>query len=94
MKEDRNIVKKQLDLVAKSYDEAIDFGIKGIDLYDDLPKHITNHPDHPMFRRLRTEGVLSDSGRKEIKDYLAPNTNMNFIDLGCCLNLMFNRYDK
>lgn len=40
------------------------------------------------------EGGLSDSGRKEIRDYLSPNPNMKFIDLGCCLNLMFNGYDQ
>lgn len=84
----------QLELVSKSYDKAIDFGRKGIDLYEDLPEYITNHPDYPMFQRLRKEGSLSDSGRKEIKDYLSPDTNMKFIDLGCCLNLMFNGYDK
>jgi len=83
----------QLELVSKSYDKAIEFGRRGIDLYEDLPEHITNHPDYPMFQRLRKEGSLSDSGRKEIKDYLSPDTNMKFIDLGCCLNLMFNGYD-
>jgi len=87
-------MENQLELVSKSYDKAIDFGRRGIDLYEDLPEHITNHPDYPMFQRLKMEGSLSDSGRKEIKDYLSPDTNMKFIDLGCCLNLMFNGYDK
>lgn len=87
-------MENQLELISRSYDKAIDFGRRGIDLYKDLPEHITNHPDYPMFQRLRMEGQLSDSGRKEIKDYLSPDTNMKFIDLGCCLNLMFNGYDK
>lgn len=87
-------MKKQLELVSKSYDKAIDFGRRGIDLYEDLPEHITNHPDYPMFHKLKTNGSLSDSGRKEIKDYLSPDINMKFIDLGCCLNLMFNGYDQ
>lgn len=86
-------MKDQLELVSKSYDRAIDFGRRGIDLYEDLPEYITNHPDYPMFQRLKIEGSLSDSGRKEIKDYLSPDANMKFIDLGCCLNLMFNGYD-
>lgn len=86
-------MKNQLELVSKSYDRAIDFGRRGIDLYEDLPEYITNHPDYPMFQRLKIEGSLSDSGRKEIKDYLSPDANMKFIDLGCCLNLMFNGYD-
>ncbi len=87
-------MENQLELISISYDKAIDFGRRGIDLYEDLPGHITKHPDYPMFQRLKMEGSLSDSGRKEIKDYLSPDTNMKFIDLGCCLNLMFNRYDK
>ncbi|QUI24376.1 class I SAM-dependent methyltransferase [Vallitalea pronyensis] len=86
-------MENQLNLIAKSYDRGIDFGRRGIDLYEDLPEHITNHPNYPMFQRLKMEG-LSDSGRKEIKDYLSPDINMKFIDLGCCLNLMFNGYDK
>jgi ubiquinone/menaquinone biosynthesis C-methylase UbiE len=85
-------MESHLESISKSYDRGIDFGKKGIDLYKNLPEHITNHPDYPIF--LKMEGLLSDSERKEIKDFLLPNTNMNFIDLGCCLNLMFNGYDK
>ena len=84
----------QLELVAKSYDNSIEFGKRGIDLYRDLPEHIINDPDYPMFQKARTEGLDSDSGRKEIRDYLSPNHNMQFIDLGCCLNLMFQGYDE
>ncbi|WP_379134025.1 class I SAM-dependent methyltransferase [Paenibacillus sp. sgz500958] len=89
-----NKMENQLKLISISYDKAIDFGRKGIDLYEDLPEHITKHTDYPLFQKLKMEGSLSDSGRKEIKDYLSPVTNMKFIDLGCCLNLMFNGYDK
>jgi SAM-dependent methyltransferase len=87
-------MKSQLELVAKSYDKAIEFGKRGIDLYNDLPEYIINDPDYPMFQKARMEGLDSDSGRKEIRDYLSPNTNMRFIDLGCCVNLMFKGYDK
>lgn len=87
-------MENQLKLISKSYDKAIDFGRRGIDLYEDLPEHIRNHPDYPMFQRLKMEGLFSDSERKEIKEYLSPDANMKFIDLGCCLNLMFNGYDK
>lgn len=83
-----------LENIAASYDKAIDFGRKGIDLYNHLPEHITSHPDYPAFEKLRDEGHLSDSARKEVKEYLTPKTDMNFIDLGCCLNLMFGGYDK
>ncbi len=84
----------QLELVAKSYDKGIDFGRNGIDLYKELPEHITNDPGYALFQKMEAEGILSDSGRKEIKDYLSPKENMQFIDLGCCLNLMFRGYDN
>jgi len=87
-------MEKQMELVAKSYDKAIDFGRRGIDLYKDLPEHIINDPGYPLFQKMIMDGGTSDSGRKEIRDYLSPRTNMNFIDLGCCLNLMFNGYDR
>lgn len=52
-----------------------------------------NDPYYPIFQRARIEGLDSDSGCKEIKDYLSPNKNIKFVDLGCCLNLMFKGYD-
>ena len=80
----------QLELVAKSYDRGIDLGRKGIDSYDDLPSYITNHPNYPLFQQMRMSETLSDSARKEIVEFLAPKAGMKFIDLGCCLNLMFS----
>ncbi len=85
-------MKKQLDLIAESYDKGIDLGKKGIDSYDNLPSYITNHPNYPLFEQMRTNETLSDSARKEIVEYLAPEAGMRFIDLGCCLNLMFAGY--
>jgi len=87
-------VQKQLEQIAKSYDKAIEYGKKGIDLYDELPKHIKECPNYSLFQAMRTGGKESDSGRKEIKDFLSPDANMKFVDLGCCLNLMFRDYDK
>jgi SAM-dependent methyltransferase len=84
-------MENQLELIAESYDKAIEFGKRGIDLYNDLPEYITNDPD---FQKWKQEYVHGDSGCKEIKEYLLPHTNMKFIDLGCCLNLMFRGYDK
>jgi SAM-dependent methyltransferase len=81
-----------LNAVAKSYDRSISSGRKGIDLYKDLPKHLKNDPDYPVFEQAREAGSHSDSGRKEIREYLSPDGNMHFVDLGCCLNLMFNGY--
>lgn len=85
-------MKKQLERVAESYDKGIDLGRKGIDSYDNFPSYITNHPNYPLFEQMRTSENLSDSARKEIAGYLAPEAGMRFIDLGCCLNLMFAGY--
>lgn len=41
---------------------------------------------------MRINEIRSDSTRKEIVEYLAPKIGMKFIDLGCCLNLMFGGY--
>lgn len=41
---------------------------------------------------MESNETLSDSGRKEIVEYLAPKARMKFIDLGCCLNFMFRGY--
>lgn len=85
-------MKKQLQLIAKSYDKGIDLGRKGIDSYDNFPSYITSHPHYPLFEQMRMNETLSDSARKEAVEYLAPKAGMKFIDLGCCLNLMFAGY--
>ena len=85
-------MKSQLELVAKSYDKGIDLGRKGIDSYENLPPHITNHPNYPLYLKMRMDETLSDSSQNEIVEYLLPQDGMQFIDLGCCLNLMFRGY--
>lgn len=85
-------MKSQLELVAKSYDKGIELGRKGIDSYENLPLHITNDPNYPLYLKMRMDETLSDSSQKEIVDYLLPQDGMRFIDLGCCLNLMLRGY--
>ena len=87
-------MEKQLEIVAQSYDESIENGREGINLYDNLPDYITSHNDYPEYVKLIRDGGHSDSARKEVKNFLMPKVNMQFIDLGCCLNLMFKDYDK
>jgi SAM-dependent methyltransferase len=84
----------QLEQVAKSYDDAIHWGRKGVDLYQRLPPSITSRPDYPLFQRMQAEDGLSDSGRPQIKAFLSPTAGLRFVDLGCCLNLMFRGYDR
>ena len=86
-------IESQLELIEKSYDTAIEYGRRGIDLYKDLPEHITHDPDYPIYEKMVMEEGDSNSGSEEIKDYLSPKANMRCIDLGCCLNLMFRGYD-
>ncbi|MCH5270308.1 MAG: class I SAM-dependent methyltransferase [Lachnospiraceae bacterium] len=85
-------MENQLDLIAESYDRGIDLGRQGISSYENFPSYITNHPNYPLFQQMEMNETLSDSGRKEIVGYLMPKVGMKFIDLGCCLNLMFRGY--
>lgn len=85
---------EQLKKIADSYDKGIDLGRKGIDSYNNLPEEIVNHPSYNLFIKMRNEGRLSDSAGEEIYDFLCPTETMKFIDLGCCLNLMFGGYDQ
>jgi len=86
-------IESQLKSIEKSYDRAIELGRKGVDLYKDLPGYITDDPDYLQYEKMIREEGDSNSGRKEIKEYLSPQADMTFIDLGCCLNLMFRGYD-
>lgn len=85
-------MEKQLELVAKAYDKAIVFGRNGIE--SKYPDYITNDPDYPLFLKATTEGLDSDSGSEVVRAYLSPSENMKYVDLGCCLNLMFRGYNE
>lgn len=87
-------MENQLEMIEESYNRGIEDGRRGINLYKNLPEYIINDPNYLTYQKLSLNGELSGSGIKEIYDYLLPNANMKFIDLGCCLNLMFNGYDK
>ncbi len=88
-------MEEHLTAVAASYDRAIDQGRRGIDSYsyDNLPEDLRNDPDYPVFLAAREQGLDSGSEDERIREYLSPAAGMNFIDLGCCLNLMFKGYD-
>lgn len=83
----------KLAAIAKSYDRTIDFGKKGINLYNNLPSYITNDPDYLKWKT-ELENTTKSNSLKLITSYLLPAKNMEFIDLGCSLNLIFNGYDK
>ena len=83
--------KGQLVAVAESYDRGIVCGRLGTDSYGDLPEGITSDPDYPAYF-LREEG-LTGSGHNGIREFLSPAAGMQFVDLGCCLNLILRGYD-
>jgi len=85
-------MKPELITIAKSYDDSFKLIRKGKYSFDDLPDYIQNDPDYQKFKTAVQEGTFSDSARKEVKDFLSPTSEMKFIDLGCCLNLMFKGY--
>jgi len=86
----------QLEMVAKSYDKGIiEHGNKDFPSYDNLPDYITDDPDYIKYKmELESGGANNGSEAVEIKDYLLPERGMNFVDLGCSLNLMFKGYDE
>lgn len=84
---------KQLEIIAKSYDTAIDLGRQGFpDQYSNLPQNITNATSYQQYKSNRKN--IEGSERKQIKAFLRPNKTKKFVDLGCCLNLMLKGYDK
>ena len=89
-----NKIINHLNQVANSYDEAVEFGKKGINLYESLPEYIINDPDFHLYKELISGALPLGSECTEIREYLSPNKNDKFIDFGCNLNLMFKGYDK
>ena len=87
-------IENQLEQIAKSYDRHfIEYRKKDSLSYDNLPEYITSDPDYPYWKN-EVDSNWEDNRRIELKDYLSPAKNMNFIHLGCSLSLMLKGYDK
>lgn len=87
-------IENQLKQIAKSYDRHfIEYGKKDALSYDNLPDYITSNPDYPYWKN-EAESDWDDNRRIELKDYLSPVENMNFVHLGCSMNLKTKGYDK
>ena len=84
-----------LEIIKRAYDKGIVEGRKGNGIHwsEDLPEYIANDPEWPAYQKL-LEASVPTSGRAEVKDYLSPEKGMNFVDLGCCLNLRSRGYAK
>lgn len=76
--------------VAKSYNRTIELSKEGFNQYTNLPTTITSMAYYEDYLCQDDR----DSGNTRIKEYLDPNNDMLFIDLGCCLNLIEADYDK
>ena len=88
-------MENQLEKIAKSYDRHfIEHGDENALSYDNLPDYITNNPDYPYWDKERKSANSHENDRTDLINYLSPEKNMNFINLGCSLNLRFKGYDK
>ena len=84
----------QLEQIAKSYDRHfIEHKKEDTLSYDNLPEYITSNPDYPHWKK-EADGEWDNDRRIELKDYLSPAENMNFIHLGCSMSLKTKGYDK
>ena len=86
-------IEKQLQQIAKSYDRHfIEHRMENALSYDNLPEYITSDPDYASWK---SEVDNTDGGdRLAVEDYLSPDDGINFIQLGCSVNLMTKGYDK
>ena len=84
-----------LKQIAKSYDRHfLEYGNEDSLAYDNLPDYITNDPDYFKWKAECDGENIDCESIIDIKDYLSPNKDMAFIQLGCSVNLMNKGYDK
>ena len=87
-------IENQLELIARSYDRHfVEYGKKDSLCYDNLPDYITDNPEYLKWKAEVENGVEGNEPI-DIKDYLSPEAGMNFVSLGCSLNLTRKGYDK
>lgn len=82
---------KQLDKIRKAYDLTVEQYKSGINPLDNIPEEIKNSP---FFKSLSGDSELNNSAATDIKEYLAPESGMRFLDAGCSANLVNYRLDK
>lgn len=82
---------RQLDRIRKAYDLTVEQKNNGINPIDNLPGEIR---DLPGYRYLMASDNVNSSGNPDIRQYLAPEKGMCFLDAGCCANLINYRPDQ
>lgn len=69
----------KLELIAKSYDTAIELGRQGLpDPYFSFSEEIKSDPNYKKYKSCKKNNEGSE--RKQIKNFLRPNKSMKFID--------------
>jgi|GEM_PF-99938 Methylase involved in ubiquinone/menaquinone biosynthesis len=87
-------IENQLEQIAKSYDRHfIEYGMEDSLAYDNLPEYIKSNPNYTYWVN-ECISDTEDNSRIKLIDYLSPAENMNFIQLGCSMNLKTKGYDK
>jgi SAM-dependent methyltransferase len=88
-------MERNLELIAKSYDRHfIEHGKQDALSYDNLPDYIINDPDYFKWKAEYEGENIDSESIIDIKNYLLPDKGMQFIQLGCSVNLMNKGYDK
>ena len=83
-------MKNQLETIKKAYDLTVEQYRMGINPLDDVPNDIKNSP---FFKSLALDELVLSSGAPDIKEYLAPERGMRFLDVGCSANIVNYRLD-
>lgn len=83
---------KQLYTIRRAYDKTVSLFREGIDPMDAVPVQFKNSPEFKAF--MEDTGGSCGSGSPEIREYLDPRPEMNFLDCGCCANLANYRLDR
>ncbi len=82
---------EQLDRVRRAYDLTVEQFRNGIDPLGNVPDEIKNSL---FFKSMAEERDFLNSGAGDVREYLAPQPGMRFLDVGCSANLVNYRLDK
>ena len=82
---------EQLDRIRRAYDLTVERFGNGIDPLENAPDKIKNSP---FFKLMTVERDFLNSGAADVREYLAPQPGMRFLDVGCSANLVNYRLDK
>ncbi len=76
---------KHLLKIKRAYDLTVAERRHGLDPLRNVPQELRQTP---FFQSFSSGTVSSNSGSKDIEDYLAPQPGMKFLDAGCSANLV------